>query len=96
MEMVTFYYMEGGDLRATHYCMLGNRPEAVATRAKAGQGLEFGCTGTPGGAATHDEEHVHGWKFRLDGDGRLHMNASIVKAGEEGYAPSFVLVRSDG
>ena len=96
MEMVTLYYMDGGDLRATHYCALGNRPQAVATRGSGDAALEFGCTGTPGGAASHDEEHVHGWKFRLDADGRLHMNASIVKAGESGSAPALVLDRTDG
>ncbi len=29
-EMLTIYHMEGSDLVATHYCMLGNRPRMTA------------------------------------------------------------------
>ncbi len=52
MEMVTLYHMEGDDLVATHYCMLGNRPRMKAAERIARGTLEFECAGTPGGAAS--------------------------------------------
>ena len=32
------------------------------------RGLTFDCAGTPGNAASHDDEHVHGWAIRLGQD----------------------------
>ena len=93
MEMVTLYYMEGGNLVATHYCVAGNRPRLVAAPRVSDDTLSFACAGVPGGAASHDEEHVHGWKMRLDGEGRLHYTTEIVERGQVTHAPGFVLTR---
>ena len=55
--------------------------------------LTFDCAGTPGNAASHDEEHVHGWTMRIDGKGRMVYDAELVKDGQVTEAPSVVLVR---
>lgn len=94
MEMLTVYYLEGKDLVGTHYCMLGNRPRLKATARIKNNTLTFACAGTPGGAKSHDEEHVHGWSIRLGDDGRLHYSAELVREGEVTQAPTVVLSRS--
>ncbi len=94
MEMLTVYHMEGKDLVGTHYCMLGNQPRVVAARKVVDGTLTFACAGTPGNAASHDEEHVHGWSMRLDADGRLHYSAELVRDGQVTEAPTVVLTRS--
>lgn len=93
MEMLTVYHMQGGDLVATHYCMLGNQPRARAAAAVVDGSLGFDCDGKPGNTRSHDEEHVHGWSMRLDGDGRLHYSAELVKDGRVSEAPGMVLTR---
>ena len=94
MEMVTLYHMRGEDLVATHYCMLGNRPHLKAEPRVVDSTLSFDCDGTPGNAASHDEEHVHGWAIKLADDGRLHYSAELVKAGEVTETPNVVLTRT--
>ncbi len=94
MEMVTLYHMRGKDLIAKHYCMLGNRPQLKASRRVVDQTLSFACAGIPGNAASHDEEHVHGWRMRLGEDGQLHYSAELVKDGKVTEAPDVVLTRS--
>ena len=93
MEMLTVYHMEGDNLMATHYCMLGNQPRAKAARKVVDNRLAFDCDGRPGNSATHDDKHVHGWSMRLDDEGRLHYTAEIVERNEVAEAPSFILTR---
>ncbi len=93
MEMVTLYYLDGEDLAATHYCMIGNRPQLTASKTLENGTLRFSCAGKPGGAASHDEEHVHGWTMKLDREGRLHYAAELVKDGAVSETPAFVLSR---
>jgi hypothetical protein len=93
MEMVTLYHMEGGDLVATHYCMIGNRPRLEAAPEVVDGTLAFACDGKPGGAASHDDEHVHAWSMRLEPDGRLSYSAELVQGGRVTGAPAIVLTR---
>ena len=93
MEMLTVYHMEGDDLMATHYCMLGNQPRAKAAREVVDDGLGFGCDGRPGNSASHEDKHVHGWSMQLDDQGRLHYTAEILERDEVAEAPSFILTR---
>ena len=95
MEMVTIYHMEGPDLVATHYCMLGNQPHLTAVKKIVADTLTFACTGKPGNTRSHSEEHVHGWSMRLDGEGRLHYSAELVREGEVTEAPAVVLTREE-
>lgn len=92
-EMVTLYHLDGDALVATHYCMLGNRPVLRAAPSIENETLAFDCAGLPGGAESHDEQHVHGWTLALADDGKLHIDVNIETAGETTYAPNFVLSR---
>jgi len=93
MEMVTLYHMEGKDLVATHYCMIGNRPRLHAAEKVVENTLTFSCAGTPGGAVSHADEHVHGWAMRLDAAGQLVYTAEMVKGGEVTKTPALTLTR---
>ena len=94
MEMVTLYHMRGKELMATHYCMLGNQPVLKASEQVVDRTLSFACAGIPGNAASHDEQHVHGWSMRLGQDGRLQYSAELVKEGKVTEAPDVTLTRS--
>lgn len=92
-EMVTLYYMEGGTLRATHYCMLGNRPQLVAAPRVVDGGLTFRCDPATGGPCTSGETHVDGWKMALGDDGRLALDVRILEEGKLVQNPNIVLTR---
>ena len=93
MEMVTLYFMEGPNLIANHYCMLGNRPRLNASRNIIDDTLTFSCAGKPGSAKSHDDEHVHSWSMKMQRDGRMQYSAELVKEGKVTMAPSIVLAR---
>jgi len=93
MEMVTVYHMDGRELVATHYCMLGNQPRLTAAKQVVDDGLSFSCDGRPGNTASHDEAHIHGWAMRLDDEGRLLYSGELLKDGKVSETHSVVLTR---
>jgi hypothetical protein len=41
VEMITMYYLDGGQLKLTHYCMAGNQPTMRGTYAPESKTLTF-------------------------------------------------------
>jgi hypothetical protein len=93
MEMLTLYNMDGKDLVATHFCMLGNQPHMIAAKRVEDHSLSFACDGKPGNTHSHAEEHVHGWTIQRDGDDKLILSGEVIKDGKSSEAPRFVLTR---
>jgi hypothetical protein len=93
MEMLTIYNMDGNELVATHFCMLGNQPHMVASRRVENDSLSFACDGKPGNTHSHDEQHVHGWTIQRDGDDKLILSGELSENGKTSEAPRFVLAR---
>jgi hypothetical protein len=96
MEMLTVYNMDGEDLVATHYCMLGNQPRLTASPRLVHDTLEFTCNGNVGNSRSHRDQHVHDWTLALDAKGRLVYEVNIVEDGKPVEKPSFVLTRESG
>lgn len=67
-NMVTIYYIDGGDLVLTHYCIAHNQPHLRATRydAKTGE-LDFDFV-NGGNISTGNEGHMHSMKMRFIDD----------------------------
>lgn len=93
MEMLTVYNMDGKELVATHFCMLGNQPHLIASKRVENDSLSFTCDGKPGNTQSHAEEHVHGWTIQREGDDKLVLSGEVVKDGNSSEAPKFVLTR---
>src|SRR5262245_24031589 len=55
-EMLTVYYDQGGKLRMTHYCAMGNHP-SMALKSSDATKLEFDLV--PGSVASPQEGHMH-------------------------------------
>jgi len=71
-EMVTIYFVDGPNLRATHYCSAGNQPHMrLDTRASAPGDLRFIFDG----GTNFDPEkdmHIHSVRYVFGADGSLH------------------------
>lgn len=93
MEMLTVYNMDGNDLVATHFCMLGNQPHMVAAKQVENDSLSFACDGKPGNTHSHADEHVHGWAIQREDNGKLILSGELMKDGKATEAPRFVLTR---
>lgn len=67
-NMVTIYYIDGGELVLTHYCLAHNQPHLHATRydTKTGE-LDFDFV-SGGNISTGNEGHMHSMKMRFIDD----------------------------
>ena len=93
MEMLTVYNMDGQDLRATHFCLLGNQPRVTAAPRLVNGSLSFLCDGHPGNTRSHAEEHVHGWAIQRNDDDTVVLTGEVMKDGTSTEAPRFVVTR---
>jgi hypothetical protein len=81
MEMVTMFYDKGGKLAATHYCILGNRPEMALKASDANSiTLDFDscCSIDP-----KKESHMHGMTLRFDDANTLTTSCKAIIDGKE-------------
>jgi len=84
MEMVTMFYDKGGKLTATHYCILGNRPEMALKASDANSiTLDFDscCAIDP-----KKESHMHGITLHFDDANTLTTSCKAIIDGKEAPA----------
>jgi hypothetical protein len=81
MEMVTMYYDKAGKLSATHYCILGNRPEmALKASDTKSVTLDFdSCCGID----TKKESHMHGMTLSFDDANTITTSCKAIMNGQE-------------
>lgn len=58
VEMVTMYYLDGDQLKMTHYCMAGNQPNLRGTYAPQTKTLTFDFLGATN-LKSADDGHMH-------------------------------------
>ena len=92
MEMVTMFYDKGGKLAATHYCILGNRPEMALKGSDANSiTLDFDscCAIDP-----KKESHMHGMTLRFDDANTITTSCKAIIDGKEApeHASTFTRV----
>lgn len=81
MEMVTMFYDKAGKLAATHYCVLGNRPEmALKTSDAKSITLDFdSCCGID----AKKEAHMHGMTLSFDDANTITTSCKAIMNGQE-------------
>lgn len=81
MEMVTMFYDKGSKLAATHYCVLGNRPEMALKGSDAKSiTLDFdSCCGID----TKKESHMHGMTLSFDDANTISTSCKAIMNGQE-------------
>lgn len=68
VEMTTLYYLDGGDLKLTHYCMAGNQPTMRGTYSPDTKTLTFDLVSVSN-LKSADDGHMHHATYTfLDGD----------------------------
>lgn len=81
-EMVTMYYVEGGKLAMTHYCMLGNRP-AMKVKASDAKSITFDLDSTCCTIDSKKESHMHGMTLRFDDANTITSSCKATIEGKE-------------
>jgi hypothetical protein len=93
VEMITLYYVDGDQLKLTHYCMTGNQPTMVATYTPETRTLKFDFAGitnlkSPDAGHMHhavytliDNDHFKtAWTFRKDQKDAFTEDVTYVRA----------------
>jgi len=92
-SMVTLYYVDGGRLLLTHYCMIGNQPRMQVKAFNSGTGeldfqfLDATNLATPGAGHMHnakirivDDSHfVSEWQFYENGKPKFSETAQYTR-----------------
>src|ERR1700676_4609525 len=68
VEMITMYYLDGGQLKLTHYCMAGNQPTMRATYAPETKTLTFDFESATNLKSPNDGHMHHAVYTFLDND----------------------------
>jgi hypothetical protein len=93
VEMITLYYVDGDQLKLTHYCMAGNQPTMRGTYAPEAKTLTFDFVGatnlkTPGDGHMHhavytfiDSDHFKTtWTFQKEQKDAFTEDVTYVRA----------------
>jgi hypothetical protein len=92
VEMTTLYYLDGGDVTLTHYCMAGNQPTMRGTYSPESKTLTFELVSISNLKSANDG-HMHhatytfldndhfktSWTFRKDQKDALTEDVSYVR-----------------
>ena len=92
VEMITLYYLDGEQLKLTHYCMAGNQPTMRATYAPDTRTLTFEFEGATN-LKSPDDGHMHhavytfidndhfrtAWTFQKDQKDAFTEDATYVR-----------------
>ncbi len=87
-EMVTLYFVEGGSLKLTHYCAIGNRPTMVCAPVAPEAGkptvLRFACAP---GDALEAQPHMHSGEFSIADADHVSVSWSMFVNGKAAGDP---------
>jgi hypothetical protein len=92
VEMITLYYLDGDELRLTHYCMAGNQPTMAGTYDAAAKTIKFDFVSitnlkNPDTGHMHDATYTFidndhfrtAWTFRKNQKDAFTENATYVR-----------------
>jgi len=92
-EMITMYYLAGGNLEATHYCSAGNQPHFKLDQARSTPSeLIFAFDGGTSFDPAKDG-HIHEGKVGFAGDGKLENSWTFYVGGKQAEKKDFHLAR---
>lgn len=81
-EMMTVYYLAGGELRATHYCSSGNQPAFAWESSSSSDAVRFRFDGGTGFDPERDG-HVHDGEIKLIGANEVEHYWTYYKDGKK-------------
>lgn len=91
-EMITMYYLDGGDLVLTHYCGLANQPHMKAEKSADPARIAFKFAGGSNVNAAKDM-HMHDVSFEFISSDHLKVNWQLWAEGKPTELKKFNLKR---
>ena len=92
-EMITLYYLDGDQLKLTHYCMAGNQPTMHGTYAPETKTLTFEFEGATNLKSANDGHMHHAVYTFLDND-HFKTTWTFQKNQKDAFTEDVVYVRA--
>lgn len=92
VEMTTLYYLDGGDVKLTHYCMAGNQPTMRGTYAPETRTLTFDLVSISN-MKTADDGHMHHATYTFLDDDHFKTTWTFRKNQKDAFAEDVTYVR---
>jgi len=92
VEMITMYYLDGGQLKLTHYCMAGNQPTMRATYAPETKTLTFDFENATNLKSPNDGHMHHAVYTVLDSD-HFKTTWTFQKDQKDAFSEDVIYVR---
>ena len=93
VEMTTLYYLDGDQLKMTHYCMAGNQPTMRATYAPESKTITFDFVSASNLKSPNDGHMHHAVYTFLDND-HFQTRWTFQKDGKDAFTEDVTYVRA--
>jgi hypothetical protein len=91
-EMMTVYYVQGGEVALTHYCTSGHHPRMKLAKGAKADGYVFEFAGATNFDPAKDP-HMHSARMWFDGDDHVKSEWQSWDGGKPGHLARFDLTR---
>jgi hypothetical protein len=92
VEMVTMYYLDGGQVKLTHYCMAGNQPTMRGTYAPESKTLTFDFENATNLKSANDG-HMHHAVYKFIDNDHFQTTWTFQKDQKDAFSEDVVYVR---
>ena len=92
VEMVTMYYLDGGQIKLTHYCMAGNQPTMLGTYAPETKTLTFDFKNATNLKSANDG-HMHHAVYKFIDNDHFQTTWTFQKDQKDAFSEDVTYVR---
>lgn len=93
VEMTTLYYLDGGDVKLTHYCMAGNQPTMKGSYAAESKTITFDLVSVSN-LKTADDGHMHHAVYTFIDNDHLKTTWTFRKDQKDAFTEDVTYVRT--
>jgi hypothetical protein len=92
VEMVTMYYLDGGQIKLTHYCMAGNQPTMRGSYAPETKTLTFDFENATNLKSANDG-HMHHAVYKFIDNNHFQTTWTFQKDQKDAFSEDVIYVR---
>lgn len=92
VEMITLYYLDGGEIKLTHYCMAGNQPTMRGSYAPESRTLTFDFQ-SAGNLKSPNDGHMHHAVYKFIDNDHFQTTWTFRKDQKDAFTEDVTYVR---
>ena len=92
VEMITLYYLDGGEIKLTHYCMAGNQPTMRGSYAPESKTLTFDFE-SAGNLMSPNDGHMHHAVYKFIDNDHFQTTWTFRKDQKDAFTEDVIYAR---